>query len=181
MDTLRDSFPPSDKSLSRLLGEVPYLPDSVLKFLECMCSPGNCDKTEKETQGGDRVTQGLSIVWSLILLRPPLRDPCLKIALQVLSFIPTYVTPISEIPLYRSVLKNFSFFFISSDFVLFFLWKSAVHHLEEVRMKAIRLVLIRNLLLAQQINRMVLTLFAWVALSNRLQTSFILCHLLPNG
>ncbi|KAM1442108.1 hypothetical protein ACFX13_010023 [Malus domestica] len=99
VDTLRDSFPPSDKSLSRLLGEVPYLPDSVLKFLECMCSPGNCDKTEKETQGGDRVTQGLSIVWSLILLRPPLRDPCLKIALQ-----------------------------------------SAVHHLEEVRMKAIRLV-----------------------------------------
>ncbi|TQD82394.1 hypothetical protein C1H46_032036 [Malus baccata] len=99
VDTLKDSFPPSDKSLSRLLGEVPYLPDSVLKFLECMCSPGNCDKTEKETQGGDRVTQGLSIVWSLILLRPPLRDPCLKIALQ-----------------------------------------SAVHHLEEVRMKAIRLV-----------------------------------------
>ncbi|TQD87819.1 hypothetical protein C1H46_026671 [Malus baccata] len=99
VETLRDSFPPSDKSLSRWLGEVPYLPDSVLKLLECMCSPGNCGKTEKETQGGDRVTQGLSIVWSLILLRPPLRDPCLKIALQ-----------------------------------------SAVHRLEEVRMKVICLV-----------------------------------------
>ncbi|KAM1051319.1 hypothetical protein ACFX2G_033549 [Malus domestica] len=99
VETLRDSFPPSDKSLSRWLGEVPYLPDSVLKLLECMCSPGNCGKTQKETQGGDRVTQGLSIVWSLILLRPPLRYPCLKIALQ-----------------------------------------SAVHRLEEVRMKVICLV-----------------------------------------
>ncbi|KAL3027397.1 hypothetical protein AAZX31_03G049800 [Glycine max] len=65
-EALRDSFPPSDKSLSKLL---------------------------------DRVTQGLSTVWSLILLRPPIRDTCLQIALQ-----------------------------------------SAVHHLEEVRMKAIRLV-----------------------------------------
>ncbi|GAV75491.1 DUF3453 domain-containing protein/Symplekin_C domain-containing protein [Cephalotus follicularis] len=97
-ETLRDSFPPSDKSLSKLLGEVPYLPKSVLKFLECLCSPGNSDKAE-ELQNGDRVTQGLSTVWSLILLRPPIRDACLKIALQ-----------------------------------------SAVHHLEEVRMKAIRLV-----------------------------------------
>ncbi|KAL3027400.1 hypothetical protein AAZX31_03G049800 [Glycine max] len=61
-EALRDSFPPSDKSLNR-------------------------------------VTQGLSTVWSLILLRPPIRDTCLQIALQ-----------------------------------------SAVHHLEEVRMKAIRLV-----------------------------------------
>nr|XP_011466471.1 PREDICTED: uncharacterized protein LOC101312467 [Fragaria vesca subsp. vesca] len=99
VETLRDSLPPSDKSLSRLLGEVPSLPNSVLKLLECMCSPENCDKTEKEIQGGDRVTQGLSTVWSLILQRPPFRDGCLKIALQ-----------------------------------------SAVHHLEGVRTKAIRLV-----------------------------------------
>lgn len=83
VETLRDSFPPSDKSLSRLLGEVPYLPNSVLKLMESMCSPGNCDKVEKEMQSGDRVTQGLSTVWSLILLRPPFRDACLKIALQV--------------------------------------------------------------------------------------------------
>ncbi|KAJ0089238.1 hypothetical protein Patl1_31343 [Pistacia atlantica] len=98
-ETLRDSFPPSDKSLSRLLCEVPYLPKSVVKFLECLCSPGNGDKSDKDLQSGDRVTQGLSAVWSLILLRPPLQDVCLRIALQ-----------------------------------------SAVHHLEEVRMKAIRLV-----------------------------------------
>lgn len=66
-----------------------------------MCSPGNGDKIEKEshTLNVDRVTQGLSAVWSLILLRPPIRETCLKIALQ-----------------------------------------SAVHHVEEVRMKAIRLV-----------------------------------------
>ncbi|XP_044496131.1 uncharacterized protein LOC123218660 isoform X2 [Mangifera indica] len=81
-ETLRDSFPPSDKSLSRLLCEVPYLPKSVLKFLECLCSPKNGGKIDKELQSGDRVTQGLSAIWSLILLRPPLRDVCLRIALQ---------------------------------------------------------------------------------------------------
>ncbi|KAG7965085.1 hypothetical protein I3843_09G205600 [Carya illinoinensis] len=97
-ETLRDSFPPSDKSLSRLFDEAPDMPKSVLKLLESMCSPGNFDKAE-ELQSGDRVTQGLSVVWRLIIQRPPIRDVCLKIALQ-----------------------------------------SAVHHLEEVRMKAIRLV-----------------------------------------
>lgn len=98
-ETLRDSFPASDKSLSRLLGEVPYIPKSTFKLLESMCSPGSSEKIDKELQNGDRVTQGLSAVWSLILLRPPVRDVCLKIALQ-----------------------------------------SAIHQLEEVRMKAIRLV-----------------------------------------
>ncbi|XP_021753889.1 uncharacterized protein LOC110719305 isoform X3 [Chenopodium quinoa] len=98
-ETLRDSFPPSDKSLSRLFSEVPYLPKSSLKLLECLCSPEIGDKDEKELHNGDRVTQGLSAVWSLIMLRPTLRDVLLKIALQ-----------------------------------------SAVHHMEEVRMKAIRLV-----------------------------------------
>ncbi|KAI3474213.1 hypothetical protein Pfo_029001 [Paulownia fortunei] len=98
-ETLRDSFPASDKSLSRLLGEVPYLPKSIFEMLECLCSPGSGDNDDKELHGGDRVTQGLSTVWSMILLRPPIRDACLKIAL-----------------------------------------KSTVHHLEEVRMKAIRLV-----------------------------------------
>ncbi|KAK6943128.1 Symplekin/Pta1, N-terminal [Dillenia turbinata] len=97
-ETLRDSFPASDKTLSRLLAEVPYLPKSALKLLECLCSPENSGKPE-EFLSGDRVTQGLSTVWNLILLRPPIRDSCLKIALQ-----------------------------------------SAVHQLEEVRMKAIRLV-----------------------------------------
>ncbi|KAI3857964.1 hypothetical protein MKX03_006178 [Papaver bracteatum] len=98
-ETLRDSFPASDKSLSRLFGEVPYLPGPAFKLLESLCSPGSSEITDKETQNGDRVTQGLSAVWSLILQRPPIRDVCLKIALQ-----------------------------------------SAVHQLEEVRMKAIRLV-----------------------------------------
>lgn len=83
-ETLRDSFPPSDKSLSRLLGEAPSLPKSVLNLLEALCSPGN-DKAEKEFPSGDRVTQGLSTVWSLILQRPPMREVCLRIALQVFS------------------------------------------------------------------------------------------------
>lgn len=98
-ETLRDSFPASDKSLSRLLAEAPHLPNSILKLLESFCCPGSCEKDEKELHSGDRVTQGLSTVWNLILLRPPMREACLKIALQ-----------------------------------------SAVHQLEEVRMKAIRLV-----------------------------------------
>ncbi|KAI8557021.1 hypothetical protein RHMOL_Rhmol05G0301600 [Rhododendron molle] len=81
-ETLRDSFPASDKSLSRLLGEAPYLPKSIFKLLESLCCPGSSNK-DGELQTGDRVTQGLSAIWSLILLRPPIRDVCLKVALQV--------------------------------------------------------------------------------------------------
>ncbi|GJZ39019.1 symplekin isoform X1 [Tanacetum coccineum] len=80
-ETLRDSFPPNDKSLTRLLSEVPYLPKPVLKLLESLCVLGNSEK-DAELHSGERVHQGLSIVWSLILLRPPTRDVCLKIALQ---------------------------------------------------------------------------------------------------
>ncbi|GAB2265601.1 hypothetical protein Dimus_039725 [Dionaea muscipula] len=98
-ETVRDSFPASDKSLSRLLGEVPYLRKSIFKLLECLCSPLTNTNDGKELHGGDRVTQGLSAVWNLIMLRPALRDGLLKIMLQ-----------------------------------------SAVHHVEEVRMKAIHLV-----------------------------------------
>lgn len=81
-EAIKDAFPPSDKSLGKLLGEVPYLPHQVLKLLEGLCCPVTLDKSE-ESQIGDRVTQGLSAVWGLILLRPPLRDSCLNIALQV--------------------------------------------------------------------------------------------------
>ncbi|EPS64126.1 hypothetical protein M569_10655, partial [Genlisea aurea] len=78
-ETLTDSFPASDKSLTRLLCEVPYLPKSIFEMLGSLSCPGNDDK---ELHGGDRVTQGLSVVWSLILQRPPIRDSCLKIALK---------------------------------------------------------------------------------------------------
>lgn len=90
-ETLRDSFPASDKSLSRLLGEAPYLPKSVFEMLECLCSPSGGDNLEKELPGGDRVTQGLSAVWSLILLRPPIRDACLQIALKVVNHMLDYM------------------------------------------------------------------------------------------
>jgi hypothetical protein len=85
-ETLRDSFPASDKSLSRLLTEVPYLPESIFKLLEHLCCPGSNNKDE-ESHSVDRLTQGLSIVWSLILVRPPIRNACLKIALQVSFYI----------------------------------------------------------------------------------------------
>lgn len=84
-ETLRDSFPWPDKSLNRLLIEVPYLPNSIFKLLEGMCSPGGSDK-DKELHNAERVRQGLSIIWSLILLRPPIRDDCLRIALKVTLF-----------------------------------------------------------------------------------------------
>ncbi|BAF22648.1 uncharacterized protein [Oryza sativa Japonica Group] len=98
-ENLRDMFPASDKSLGKLLCEIPYLPEGVLKLLEGLCSPGSNEKQDKDLQSGDRVTQGLSAVWNLIMLRPSNRDRCLEIALQ-----------------------------------------SSIHHLDEVRMKAIRLV-----------------------------------------
>ncbi|KAI4331577.1 hypothetical protein MLD38_029754 [Melastoma candidum] len=80
-EAIKDAFLPSDKSLGKLLGEAPYLPQQVFKLLEALCCPVTLDKPE-ESQIGDRVTQGLSAVWGLILLRPPLRDSCLNIALQ---------------------------------------------------------------------------------------------------
>uniref|UniRef100_A0A0E0QD47 Symplekin C-terminal domain-containing protein n=1 Tax=Oryza rufipogon TaxID=4529 RepID=A0A0E0QD47_ORYRU len=82
-ENLRDMFPASDKSLGKLLCEIPYLPEGVLKLLEGLCSPGSNEKQDKDLQSGDRVTQGLSAVWNLIMLRPSNRDRCLEIALQV--------------------------------------------------------------------------------------------------
>lgn len=84
-ETLRDTFPASDKSLGRLLCEVPYLPEGILKLLEGLCSPKSNVRQDRESQSGDRVTQGLSAVWNLIVQRPSNRDRCLLIALQVLK------------------------------------------------------------------------------------------------
>ncbi|KAG6523623.1 hypothetical protein ZIOFF_013488 [Zingiber officinale] len=81
-ESIRDNFPATDKSLSRLLVEVPYLSEGVLKLLEGLCSPDRIEKHEKDFQSGDRVTQGLSAVWNLILLRPSSRARCLLVALQ---------------------------------------------------------------------------------------------------
>lgn len=74
-------MPATDKSFSRLLGEVPLLPDSALKLLDNLC---NSDyQRGKDGHDGDRVTQGLGAVWSLILGRPLNRQACLDIALKV--------------------------------------------------------------------------------------------------
>ncbi|KAK8913898.1 hypothetical protein KSP39_PZI023501 [Platanthera zijinensis] len=96
---LLDSFPPSEKSFSKLLGEAPFLPESILKLLENVCYSSVYDHLTKDVSDGDRATQGLGALWSLILTRPSNRPACLEIAL-----------------------------------------KSAVHAKEEVRTKAIRLV-----------------------------------------
>jgi len=90
-----------------LLGEAPFLPESALKVLEGLCHPDTADHHGKEVASGDRVTQGLGAVWSLILLRPVTRIACLNIALQC-----------------------------------------AVHELDEVRAKAIRLVANSSILLS---------------------------------
>ena len=78
-----DTFPASDKSFSRLLGEVPFLPDSVLKLLDDLSYFDVFDVTGKEIRDAERVTQGLGVVWSLILGRPNNRHVCLGIALKV--------------------------------------------------------------------------------------------------
>ncbi|KAJ0086334.1 hypothetical protein Patl1_08733 [Pistacia atlantica] len=80
--SLLDAFPASDKSFSRLLGEVPFLPDSGLELLDNLCSSDVFDLHGKEVRDGERVTQGLGAVWSLILGRPTNRLACLDIALK---------------------------------------------------------------------------------------------------
>ncbi|WMV27203.1 hypothetical protein MTR67_020588 [Solanum verrucosum] len=77
--SLLDSLPANDKSFSRLLGEVPYLPESVMRLLVDLCSDNYLGNDGRD---GDRVTQGLGAVWSLILGRPPNRQACMDIALK---------------------------------------------------------------------------------------------------
>eukprot|EP00252_Welwitschia_mirabilis_P011518 TRINITY_DN25785_c0_g1_i1.p1 TRINITY_DN25785_c0_g1~~TRINITY_DN25785_c0_g1_i1.p1 ORF type:complete len:912 (+),score=186.33 TRINITY_DN25785_c0_g1_i1:161-2737(+) len=79
---LRHSFPSTSKLLERLLVEVPFLPDSVLDILRDMCLSSTMDTDVKETRNLERVTQGLTILWNLILYRQPSRSACLEIALQ---------------------------------------------------------------------------------------------------
>ncbi|XP_017981184.1 PREDICTED: uncharacterized protein LOC18591877 isoform X1 [Theobroma cacao] len=81
-ESLLDTFPASDKSFSRLLGEVPFLPDSALRLLDDLCYSDVFDVTGKELRDAERVTQGLGAVWSLILGRPNNRQACLGIALK---------------------------------------------------------------------------------------------------
>lgn len=77
--SLLDSLPANDKSFSRLLGEVPYLPESVMRLIVDLCSDNYLGNDGRD---GDRVTQGLGAVWSLILGRPPNRQACMDIALK---------------------------------------------------------------------------------------------------
>nr|GME14814.1 Symplekin like [Ipomoea batatas]GME21007.1 Symplekin like [Ipomoea batatas] len=76
---LLDTLPATDKSFSRLLSEVPYLPESAMRLLVDLCSE---NYSGKDGRDGDRVTQGLGAVWGLILGRPPNRQACLDIALK---------------------------------------------------------------------------------------------------
>ncbi|KAI8548498.1 hypothetical protein RHMOL_Rhmol07G0277900 [Rhododendron molle] len=78
--SLLDALPATDKSFSRLLGEVPLLPDSALELLDNLCYSDY--QHRKDGHDGDRVTQGLGAVWSLILGRPLNRQACLDIALK---------------------------------------------------------------------------------------------------
>ncbi|KAK4387654.1 Symplekin [Sesamum angolense] len=77
--SLLGDLPASDKSFSRLLGEVPCIPDSVLGLLGDICTRS---QSGSDGRDGDRVTQGLGAVWSLILGRPGCRKACLDIALK---------------------------------------------------------------------------------------------------
>lgn len=76
--SLLDTLPATDKSFSRLLTEAPLLTDSVMGLLDDLCGERYSGKDD-----GDRVTQGLGVVWTLILMRPVNRQACLDIALKV--------------------------------------------------------------------------------------------------
>ncbi|GAV57985.1 DUF3453 domain-containing protein/Symplekin_C domain-containing protein [Cephalotus follicularis] len=80
--SLLDNFPTSDKSFSKLLGDVPFLPESALKLLDDLCYSDVVDSHGREVRDGERVTQGLGAVWSLILGRPNNRQACLDIVLK---------------------------------------------------------------------------------------------------
>ncbi|XP_020962203.1 symplekin isoform X3 [Arachis ipaensis] len=80
--SLLESFPASDKSFSRLLGEVPLLPESALNILSDLCCSDVVDHNGKIIRDIERVTQGLGAIWSLILGRPQNRQACLGIALK---------------------------------------------------------------------------------------------------
>ncbi|KAF7817075.1 Symplekin isoform A [Senna tora] len=80
--SLLEFFPASDKSFSRLLGEVPLLPESALKVLNDLCCSSVIDNHGKIVRDIERVTQGLGAIWSLILGRPQYRQACLDIALK---------------------------------------------------------------------------------------------------
>ncbi|KAH8516228.1 hypothetical protein H0E87_004552 [Populus deltoides] len=80
--SLLDAFPASDKSFSKLLGEVPFLPESAFKLLDDLCHCDIFDSHGKEVRDGERVTQGLGAVWGLILGRPNNRQAFLDIALK---------------------------------------------------------------------------------------------------
>ncbi|KAJ4850650.1 hypothetical protein Tsubulata_037952 [Turnera subulata] len=80
--SLLDTFPASDKSFSRLLGEVPLLTESAIKLLDDLCFHDVLDSHGKEVRDTERVTQGLGAVWGLILGRPKNRQACLDIALK---------------------------------------------------------------------------------------------------
>ncbi|KAJ8772263.1 hypothetical protein K2173_027440 [Erythroxylum novogranatense] len=50
--SLLDAFPASDKSFSRLLGEVPLLPPSAVKLLDDLCCSDVVDSSGKEVRDG---------------------------------------------------------------------------------------------------------------------------------
>ncbi|CAM0882231.1 unnamed protein product [Alopecurus aequalis] len=79
--SLIDSLPASDKSFSKLLCDAPCLPESLFRLLESLCM-SQCNNQQVKDSEGDRVTQGLGTVWSLILGRPSLRQACLDIVLK---------------------------------------------------------------------------------------------------
>jgi hypothetical protein len=75
-------------------------------------------------------------------------------------------------------LRKLSYCLVFNLMFFFYLWKSAVHHLEEVRMKALRLVCNTQAQLAiEGINKM-LVIICFIILGSfcRWQISFILSH-----
>ncbi|KAF4390392.1 hypothetical protein G4B88_024398 [Cannabis sativa] len=139
--SLLDSFPASDKSFSKLLGEVPVLPDSALKLLGDLCYADVTDQHGKDIRDVERVTQGLGAVWSLILGRPLYRQACLDIALKV-PWTEHVISVDKSFTTCRRLLSFLDIYPICMPVTLLFLFNihCAVHLQDEIRAKAIRLV-----------------------------------------
>ena len=84
------TLPHQDRSLQKLICDLPLLPPPVLHLLRAMIglphqggngAEGN--ETDSVPTGGERVTQALTAVWVVIKERPLMRIECLNMALEV--------------------------------------------------------------------------------------------------
>ena len=84
------SLPHQDRSLQKLICDLPIVPPCLLLLLRTMIGLTPREGPALPT-GGERVTQALTAVWVLIKERPAMRTECLDMALEVPPHPPHHV------------------------------------------------------------------------------------------